>query len=226
MAVDIVKREGAVYHFEGIGGYSIRESIKEALVILKQKKDAGQQVKGVLVCNGVTLNLVYTDDPELAYLVYKKVSDDNAEAYRQSDEYKQAEESRRLQTLDNQEKMNSYVAEIKKILTDWAATHGGSNIQPNDWVACRLMLLLKEYIELADNVNIKHYGAELLPLLEAAGYKENEFTIAGDGKKPHKQYETRAWFVGQMINMMKGSMGCAHPGLAHMVEKYQLHLNP
>ena len=225
MAVEIVKREGAVYHFEGIGGYTIRESIEEALKILKQKEDAGQQVKGVLKCNGVTLNLVYTDDPELAYLVYKKVSDDNAEAYRQTDEYKQAEESRRLQALDNQEKMNSYVAEIKKILTDWAATHGGSGIQPNDWIACRLMLLLKEYIELADNVNIKHYGTELLPLLEAAGYKENEFTIAGDGRKPHKQYETRAWFVGQMINMMKFH-GSSHPGLAHMVEKYQLHLNP
>jgi hypothetical protein len=225
MAVELVKREGTAYHFEGSAGSTIKESIKEAIEFLK-RYNGTDDVVGILVCNGVTLNLKYNDDVELAYLVYKKVLSDNDAAYRQSDEYKQALESRRLRLLADQEKIDGYVAEIKKILTDWAATHGGSGIQPNDWVACRLMLLLKEYIELADNVNIQHYGSELLPLLEAAGYKENEFTIAGDGKKPGKQYETRAWFVGQMINMMKGSIGCAHPGLAHMVEKYQLHLNP
>lgn len=226
MSASVVKREGNVYHFEGQCGDTIRENIFEVLDYLKTKEDEGQQVKGVLTFNGVKLNLVHTDDVELALLVWKKILDDNSAAYRESPEYKAEELKRHERAMSSQKNMDNLVVEIKKVLTDWAAVHGGSDIQPNGEVACRLMLLLKEYIELADNVNISHSGPEIIPLLEQAGYKENEFTVANGDPKPVKQYETRAWFVGQMLNMMKGSMGCAHPGLAHMVEKYKLHLNP
>lgn len=225
MVAHVVKREGAVYYFEGHCGDSIRSNILEVLVYLKAKEEEGQQVKGVLAANGASLNLVHTDDVELALLVWKKIIDDNSKAYLESPEYKAEELKRHERALVSQKNMDNLVVEIKKILTDWAAVHGGSDIQPNGDTALRLMLLFKEYIEEADSIHIEHYGTEILPLMEAAGYKENEFTMANDGRKPVQQYETRAWFVGQMINMMK-SHGCSHPGLASVVEKYKLHLNP
>lgn len=222
MTAHVVRQEGDVYYFEGHGGDSIRENIQEVLDYLKAKEGKGQQVKGVLTFNGAALNLVHTDDIELALLVWKKTIDDNSEIYRQSPEYKAEEMRRHERAMQSQKDMDILVAEIKKILTDWAAIHGGSDIQPNGDIALRLMVLFKTYIEEADSIHIESYSKDILPLLEAAGYKENEFT---GGNKPVKQYETRAWLVGQMINMMK-SHGCSHPGLAAMVEKYKLHLNP
>jgi hypothetical protein len=226
MSAHIVKREGGVYWFEGCGGDTITENINEVIAKLKELEAEGQQVKGVLTFNGLELNLLHNTDPALALIVWKAACDKRHEDWIASDEYKEREIESAKRAVNYQEKMDQLVAQIRPLLSDHAALYGASGIQPNGEVAMRLMVLLKEYIEQADNSNVNHYGPEIVVLLENAGYKENEFTISGDGQKPSKQYETRAWFCGQMLNMMKGSMGCSHPGLAHMVEKYKLHLNP
>ncbi len=225
MSAHVVKREGNTYHFEGTAGSTIKESIKETIDFLK-RYNGTDEVVGILMCNGVTLNLKYNDDVELAYLVYKKVSDDNAKTWRESEEGKTYAQDVENRKQSAQEKINDLVNRIRPRLADYAAVWGASKIQPHGEDACFLMALLAEYIELADHTGIERHTEEMIKLLENAGYKENEFTISGDGQKPSKQYETRAWFVGQMINMMKSSMGCAHPGLASMVGKYKLHLNP
>ena len=222
MSVRITKRDGNFVYYEGMGGDTITENVTEIIELLKHAALAGAGFTGVLTFNGTQVTLHHDSDVQESIAKWKATMDRNSEIYRQSPEYKAEELRRHERALQSQKDMDILVAEIKKILTDWAAIHGGSGIQPNGGIALRLMVLFKTYIEDADSIHIESYSKDILPLLEAAGYKENEFT---GGNKPVKQYETRAWLVGQMINMMK-SHGCSHPGLASMVEKYKLHLNP
>jgi heme-degrading monooxygenase HmoA len=223
MTACIRKREGGVYWFEGCAGDTISKNIDEVIEKLKELEAEGQQVKGILTFNGLELNLLHNTDPALALVVWNSACDKRHEEYIASDSYKVQQEAAAKRLIVSQKNMDELVAQIRPLLSDWAAVNGGSGIQPNGDTALRLMALLKEYIEEADNIHINHYGPEIVVLLEAAGYKENEYT---GGNKPVKQYETRAWFCGQMLNMMKSPMGCAHPGLASMVDKYKLHLNP
>lgn len=222
MSVRITKRDGNFVYYEGMGGDTITENVTEIIELLRHSALFGNPYIGVLTFNGTQVTLHHDSDVQESIALWKQRMDQKSELYRQSPEYKKREEEAALRAVASQRNMDGLVAEIKKILTDWAAIHGGSDIQPNGDIALRLMVLFKTYIEEADSIHIESYSGEILPLLEAAGYKENEFT---GGNKPVKQYETRAWLVGQMINMMK-SHGCSHPGLAHMVEKYKLHLNP
>lgn len=222
MSVRITERDGNFVYYEGMCGDTITENVTEIIGLLNHSALFGNPFIGVLTFNGTQITLHHDSDVQASIALWKQRMDQKCKLYLQSPEYKAEELRRHERALQSQKDMDILVAEIKKILADWAAVHGGSGIQPNGGIALRLMVLFKTYIEDADSIHVESYSKDILPLLEAAGYKENEFT---GGHQPVKQYETRAWLVGQMINMMK-SHGCAHPGLAQMVEKYKLHLNP
>lgn len=154
--------------------------------------------------NGVALQAMPTDRPQLLAARWESIMEAQRKAYRESPEGKKAAAKRQLQITLKQASLDGLVAKMPTTLD-------ANNLD-------EVVIWVRDVVDPADDVATKWNAQGVADQLEVAGYRENEHV----GQKP-EWFNTRErmghYIIGQAINCMRKGMG-PHPITLSFCEKY------
>lgn len=210
------------YTFEAEAGSHISNAISDALGILfyKTERFPNEPLHGLLVFNDLQVPMAVGDSEKVVMTRYQKMSDERRAEYLKSPEH--AEQQRRQAASQQlaQQTVNTQVPVIVELCKEWSATPR-AELQPHGQLAMRLMVALVEYCEATDHVGVDSRAAEVIEWLQKAGYVQNEYV--GRGEEITLNYHSRAWIVGQILDMLIGH-GSVHQAIPAHITNKKLHI--
>jgi len=173
-------------------GANISQASKQALQVAFDFRS-----RVVLPFNDVTVVLRPFSDPDFGLQEYRRISDEQHEAYLKSDEYRKYQQRQAAELAKAQAVVDAAVAELPTVLES-----GLDAVIP--W--CR------NISDSTDHSGVNVPTAEIVSQFESAGYEVDAYV--NDPLVKNDRRIMGLWLVGQALGCLQ-SMGAMHPTLTH-----------
>lgn len=184
--------------YEPHAGQDIIDAISRALTLARE---SGDDV--TFAFNDIQLSAIPTDTAENILQRWEEICAQKQAEYLASDEYKQVHEERKKKITQKTIRMSGLMAELARL-----------NFENLDEV----LIWLKRYAELADDIGVNYHPDTVLNYFTQAGFKSNENVGFDESAYVDKNIFGR-YIVGQAINYLESGMP-PHPIIIDFISQW------
>lgn len=167
--------------------------------------------------NGAHFRFNLDCDADTCFEFWQHLSDTERQLYKNSAEYHEFEEKRRLRREEAQNAYNNALAALTLLATMCESEK--SYKQPSGKFATDVFKVLYTLVDCGDHVGVAYDREEVCKLLEKMNYRQSQYI--GDSLNDPDTNITRAWVAGQVIHDLRvHNMYC--PAALAMIDKYFL----